>query len=46
MVKIYDVKDFSVVQTMTFSAPVLSVAASPDNLKVAVGMSDGMLSGN
>eukprot|EP01116_Phalansterium_solitarium_P012419 TRINITY_DN28684_c0_g1_i1.p1 TRINITY_DN28684_c0_g1~~TRINITY_DN28684_c0_g1_i1.p1 ORF type:complete len:524 (+),score=16.89 TRINITY_DN28684_c0_g1_i1:42-1613(+) len=44
MVKVYDVRDFSVQHSLTYPAGVLSVAISPDNRQVVVGMSDGMVS--
>jgi len=43
-VKIYSTKDYSVTHSMTYSAPILSLALSPDDTHLCVGMSDGMLS--
>jgi U3 small nucleolar RNA-associated protein 15 len=42
-VKIVDTKDWALVHTMKFNAPLLSIAVSPDNARIAAGMSDGML---
>jgi len=42
-VKIYDVSDFKVVHSIKYSAPILSVALSPRNTHLVVGMSSGLL---
>eukprot|EP01098_Paradermamoeba_levis_P009859 TRINITY_DN4126_c0_g1_i1.p1 TRINITY_DN4126_c0_g1~~TRINITY_DN4126_c0_g1_i1.p1 ORF type:complete len:520 (+),score=119.22 TRINITY_DN4126_c0_g1_i1:109-1668(+) len=44
MVKVYDVKSMNVVHTIKYSSPILSLACSPDNTHLVVGMADGMLS--
>jgi U3 small nucleolar RNA-associated protein 15 len=44
MVKVYDLNTFSVVHAFKYEDPVMSVAVSPDNTRLAVGMSSGMLS--
>ncbi|KAJ1663487.1 U3 small nucleolar RNA-associated protein [Coemansia sp. RSA 1813] len=43
-VKIYDVQNFKMVYSMNYPAPVLSVALSPDDTKLAVGMTSGVFS--
>ncbi|KAI9502955.1 U3 small nucleolar RNA-associated protein [Coemansia spiralis] len=43
-VKIYDVQSFKMMYNMSYPAPVLSVALSPDNTKLAVGMASGVFS--
>jgi len=42
-IKVYDVKTFQVLHTMTTPAPILSLGLSPDSTKLVVGMSDGIL---
>jgi U3 small nucleolar RNA-associated protein 15 len=44
MVKVWDVSSFKVVHTMRYSAPVLSVAISPDDTHLACGLADSTLS--
>lgn len=44
MVKVWDVASFKVVHTMRYSAPVLSVAISPDDTHLACGLADSTLS--
>ncbi|KAJ2558006.1 U3 small nucleolar RNA-associated protein [Coemansia sp. RSA 1933] len=43
-VKIYDVQSFKMVHSVSYPAPVLSVALSPDDTKLAVGMTSGVFS--
>eukprot|EP01134_Creolimax_fragrantissima_P004839 CFRG4839T1 len=43
-VKIYDVKNYKVVHSIKYSAPVMSLAMSPEDTHLAVGMADGTLS--
>ncbi|KAJ1825108.1 U3 small nucleolar RNA-associated protein [Coemansia sp. RSA 2671] len=43
-VKIYDVQSFKMVFNISYTAPVLSVALSPDNTMLAVGMTSGVFS--
>eukprot|EP00041_Stephanoeca_diplocostata_P010066 m.159431 g.159431 ORF g.159431 m.159431 type:complete len:510 (+) comp18006_c0_seq1:244-1773(+) len=43
-VKVYDVKDYGVIHSMKYSAPVLSMALSPTDSHLVVGMVNGMLS--
>lgn len=43
-IKVYDVTTFNVVQSFTYSAPILSLAMAPNDQFIAVGMSDGTLS--
>eukprot|EP00741_Cyanophora_paradoxa_P016521 tig00020927_g15952.t1 len=43
MVKVYDTTSFAVVHTLKFSAPILSLALSPDGFTLAAGMVDGTL---
>lgn len=44
LVKVYDpAQDYRVTHTMRYPAPVLSLAVSPDESHIAVGMSDGTL---
>ncbi|KAJ2394044.1 U3 small nucleolar RNA-associated protein [Coemansia sp. RSA 2559] len=43
-VKIYDVQSFKMVYSAGYPAPVLSVALSPDDTKLAVGMTSGVFS--
>ena len=44
MVKVYDVENWNVVHTMRYSAPVLSLAMSPDDTHIAAGLTDGTFS--
>lgn len=44
MVKVWDVASFKVVHTMRYSAPVLSLAISPDDTHLACGLADSTLS--
>ncbi|KAF9903291.1 snoRNA-binding rRNA-processing protein [Lobosporangium transversale] len=43
-VKIYNVQDYSVVHSVKYPAPVLSVALSPDDTHLVAGMAGGLLS--
>ena len=44
LVKVYDpAQDYRVTHTMRYPAPILSLAVSPDESHIAVGMSDGTL---
>ncbi|CAO1627351.1 unnamed protein product [Sympodiomycopsis kandeliae] len=44
LVKVYDpAKDYRVVHTMRYSSPILSLAISPEERDLAVGMADGTL---
>lgn len=43
-VKIYDIQDYTVVGSMHYPSPILSLAVSPDNTHVVTGMSNGFLS--
>ncbi|KAJ2800319.1 U3 small nucleolar RNA-associated protein [Coemansia furcata] len=43
-VKVYDVQSFKMVYNISYPAPVLSVALSPDNTMLAVGMTSGVFS--
>ncbi|KNC78347.1 hypothetical protein SARC_09220 [Sphaeroforma arctica JP610] len=43
-VKIYDVKNYKVVHSIKYSAPVMSLAMSPEDTHLVVGMADGTLS--
>ncbi|KAJ2740396.1 U3 small nucleolar RNA-associated protein [Coemansia sp. BCRC 34301] len=43
-VKVYDVENFKMVYNISYPAPVLSVALSPDNAMLAVGMTSGVFS--
>lgn len=43
-VKVYDVVDYKVTYSMKFQAPILSMAVSPDDTHLVVGMSTGVLS--
>lgn len=43
-VKVYDLQTFGMVYGMKYPSPVLSMACSPDNSRVAVGMADSILS--
>lgn len=44
LVKVYDpAKDYRVVHTMRYSSPILSLAISPEEREMAVGMADGTL---
>lgn len=44
LVKVYDpAKDYKVVHTMRYSSPILSLAISPEEREMAVGMADGTL---
>jgi len=42
-VKVYNVSNYSVSKTITYPAPILSIALSADNTKLVAGMSDGTL---
>ncbi|CAG7717369.1 unnamed protein product [Allacma fusca] len=42
-VKIYDMTNFEVIQTLTYASPILSLGISPNDNVLAVGMSDGIL---
>ncbi|OLL25335.1 U3 small nucleolar RNA-associated protein 15 [Neolecta irregularis DAH-3] len=42
--KIYDVKDWKVVHGVKYSAPILSLALSPDDKHIVCGMTSGLLS--
>ncbi|KAB5595328.1 U3 small nucleolar RNA-associated protein [Ceratobasidium theobromae] len=44
LVKVYDVATYQVVHTMRYPSPILSLAVSPDDTHIAVGMVDGSLS--
>ncbi|KAJ2722000.1 U3 small nucleolar RNA-associated protein [Coemansia sp. Benny D115] len=43
-VKVYDMQSFKMTYSATYPAPVLSVALSPDNTMLAVGMASGVFS--
>ncbi|KAJ7365692.1 snoRNA-binding rRNA-processing protein [Desmophyllum pertusum] len=43
-VKIYDIQDYTVVHSMDYPSPILSLAVSPDDTHVVTGMSNGFLS--
>lgn len=43
-VKIFDVRDFALVHSIKYSAPILSLAVSPDNSHICAGMNDGNVS--
>ncbi|KAJ3424435.1 u3 small nucleolar RNA-associated protein 15 [Anaeramoeba flamelloides] len=43
LVKVYDVTSFSILHTMKFPAPILSLDVSPNDTHIAVGMSNGQL---
>ncbi|KAI8366834.1 WD40-repeat-containing domain protein [Radiomyces spectabilis] len=43
-VKVYNVEDYKVVHSVKYPAPVLSVALSPDDSHLVVGMANGLLS--
>lgn len=44
LVKVYDpVKDYKVVHTMRYPSPILTIAISPEERELAVGMADGTL---
>ncbi|KAF8975634.1 snoRNA-binding rRNA-processing protein [Entomortierella lignicola] len=43
-VKIYNVQDYSVVHSVKYPAPVMSVALSPDDTHLVAGMAGGLLS--
>ncbi|EDO31974.1 predicted protein [Nematostella vectensis] len=43
-VKVYDLQDYKVVHSMDYPSPILSLAVSPDDSHIVVGMSDGLLS--
>lgn len=43
-VKIYDVRDYTVVHSMDYPSPILSLAVSPDDTHIVTGMSNGFLS--
>jgi U3 small nucleolar RNA-associated protein 15 len=43
-VKVYNVSNWKVVHTIKYSSPILSLAVSPDDTHMAVGMLDGTLS--
>jgi U3 small nucleolar RNA-associated protein 15 len=42
--KIYDVRDYSVLHSIRYNAPILCSALSPDNTHLVTGLGDGMLS--
>ena len=42
--KVWDLTNYKVVHSCKYSAPILSVAVTPDNSTLAVGMSNGLLS--
>ncbi|GJJ70168.1 U3 small nucleolar RNA-associated protein 15 [Entomortierella parvispora] len=43
-VKVYNVQDYSVVHSVKYPAPVMSVALSPDDTHLVAGMAGGLLS--
>jgi U3 small nucleolar RNA-associated protein 15 len=43
-VKIYDVQDYTVVHSVKYPAPILSVGLSPDDSHLVAGMANGLLS--
>ncbi|GAV03211.1 hypothetical protein RvY_13670 [Ramazzottius varieornatus] len=43
-VKIYDMASYTVVHSMDFATPVLSIGVSPDDETLCVGMTDGVIS--
>lgn len=43
-VKIYDIRDYSLVHTIKYPSPILSLAVSPDNTHLVAGMNDGTVS--
>lgn len=43
-IKIYDLGNYEVVHTLTYPAPILSFAISPDDNCLAVGMTSGLFS--
>lgn len=43
-VKIYDIQDYTVVHSMDYPSPILSLAVSPGNTHVVTGMANGYLS--
>ncbi|XP_068694302.1 U3 small nucleolar RNA-associated protein 15 homolog [Montipora foliosa] len=43
-VKIYDVQDYTVVHSIDYPAPILSLGISPDDTHLVAGMSNGFLS--
>eukprot|EP00052_Salpingoeca_macrocollata_P021387 m.183248 g.183248 ORF g.183248 m.183248 type:complete len:497 (+) comp21517_c1_seq2:131-1621(+) len=43
-VKVYSLENYNVVHSMKYSSPVLSVAVSPSNSHLVVGMTNGLLS--
>ncbi|CAH3163190.1 unnamed protein product [Porites lobata] len=43
-VKIYDIQDYTVVHSMEYPSPILSLGVSPDNTHIVAGMSNGFLS--
>jgi len=43
-VKIYDLRDYSVVHSIKYNAPILATAISPDNTHLVTGMTDSVLS--
>ncbi|KAF9412595.1 snoRNA-binding rRNA-processing protein [Podila epigama] len=43
-VKIYNVQDYSVVHSVKYPAPIMSVALSPDDTHLVAGMAGGLLS--
>lgn len=43
-VKIYDIQDYTVVHSMDYPAPILSLGVSPDDTHLVAGMSSGFLS--
>ncbi|KAJ3068827.1 snoRNA-binding rRNA-processing protein [Podochytrium sp. JEL0797] len=44
MVKVYNLQDFGVVHSFKYPAPILSMACSPDDTHLVVGMAGGLLS--
>ena len=43
-VKIYNVRDYSVVHSFKYASPILSLAVAPDNSHMVVGMANGLMS--
>jgi len=43
-VKIYDIQDYTVVHSMDYPSPILSLGVSPDDTHLVAGMSNGFLS--
>ncbi|KAI9340888.1 WD40-repeat-containing domain protein [Obelidium mucronatum] len=44
LVKVYNMEDYQVVHSLKYPAPILSMAVSPDDTHLVVGMSTGLLS--